>query len=140
MRDLDELLKNAGRLEAPDSLKQRVMREIRADDRTEKPGWLVDLAEWLRRSLTGPARAGVALATVAVALAVAIGVHSPWPEAPVSIMAVVEMDEFLEEMIGPMHAALLDANGAAAESDDVNDFVTTHVESVFWIDGGPDNA
>ncbi len=144
MRNLDELFKSAERLNAPDSLKERVMETIHVHEKAGKSGWSVRPAEWLGNLFTRPARAGFALAGVAVAVAVAIGVHAPRPEAPPSVVAVGEkneINEFLGETIGPVYSARRDLNGAAGMvPDDVDEFVKTSVESVFWINGGSDNA
>lgn len=144
MKNLDELFKSAERLNAPDSLKQRVMETIHVHEKAGKPGWLVRPAEWFSNLFTRPARAGFALAAVAVAIAVAVGVHEPRPEAPASVVAAgerSEINEFLGETIGPVYSARRDLNGGAIMvSDDVDEFVKTTVESVFWINGGSDNA
>ena len=144
MRNLDELFKSAERLNAPDSLKQRVMETICVHEKAVKPSWLPRPAEWLGDLFTRPARAGFALAAVSVALAVAVGVHAPRPEAPATLVAageISEINEFMGETIGPVYSTRRDLNGSAAMvSDDVDEFVKTTVESVFWINGGSDNA
>lgn len=144
MKNLDELFKNAERLNAPDTLRKRVMEEIRADEKARKPGWVTALAEWLRRPLTGPARAGFAFGAVTAAVALAIVVNAPDVKVPAPIAVVAEMrqvNDYIHETLGDVYTGAGNVNSAATlESDDVNEFVKTHVESVFWINGGSDNA
>lgn len=144
MKNLDELFKNAARLNAPDSLQRRVMEEIRADERAGKHGWFAIFAEWLRSSLTGPMRAGFAFGAVTAAVALAVVVNAPDIKAPAPIALVAEkgqINDYMNETIGDMYAGAGSViNAAALNPDDVNEFVTTNVESVFWIDGGADNA
>jgi hypothetical protein len=144
MRNLDELFKNAARLNAPDALQRRVMDEIRANERARKPGWLASLTEWLRLPFTGPARAGFAFGAVVAVVAVAIVVNAPGVKAPAPTPVLAEMwqiNDYIHDTVGDAYAGAGSVNSVAAlESDDVNEFVTTHVESVFWIDGGSDNA
>lgn len=144
MKNLDELFKNVARLEAPDTLQRRVMEEIRAHERESEPGWLATLARWLRLSLTRPARVGFALGSVAAAVTIAILVNAPDIKAPAPAAVVADMsqiNDYMNEELGDAYAGTWSVNGASAlGSDDVNEFVTTHVESVFWINGGSDNA
>jgi hypothetical protein len=142
MKSLDDLFESVKKLEAPDSLQRRVMEAIRADEAAEKYGWLVWPADWLRGLFQNPARAGFALACVSVAVAVMIGVHAPRPDAPaMELTEKSEINEFLRETIGPVYAARWDINsGSIMVSEDVNEFVKTSVESVFWINGDSDNA
>ncbi|MBF0291434.1 MAG: hypothetical protein HQK86_04685 [Nitrospinae bacterium] len=144
MRNLEELFKNTPRLEAPDTLQRRVMEEIRAHEKERKPGWFDTVADLLRSSLTHPARAGFALATVAVAVAVSIAVNTPGIRAPRQIVQAPDMsqiNDYMDETLDDTYAGAWGVNGASSmESDDISDFVATHVESVFWIDGGSDNA
>ena len=143
MKNLDDLFKNAARLDAPDSLQGRVMEKIRADESAGKPGWLATLAEWLRLSLAVPMRAGFAFGAVA-AVALAIVVNAPYIKAPAPIAVLAEMgqiNDYIHDNVGDVYAGAGGVNSAPAlESDDLNEFVTTHVESVFWINGGSDNA
>ena len=140
MKSLDDLFKSVKKLEAPDSLRRRVMETIHAHETAEKSGWLAWPADWLRGLFQNPARAGFALAAVAVAIM--IGVHAPRPDAPAPAMVTEsEINEFLRETIGPVYAARWEINsGSIMVSEDVNEFVKTSVESVFWIDGDSDNA
>lgn len=144
MKNLDELFKNAVRLNAPDTLQRRVMEEIRVHESERKPGWLDAVAEWFRLSLTHPARAGFALGAVAVAVAISIAVNAPDIKAPAPASVVADMsqiNDYMNETLDDAYAGAWSFNGAlAVESDDVNEFVKAHVESVFWIDGGSDNA
>lgn len=144
MKNLDDLFRNTARLDAPDTLQRRVMEEIRANERERKPGWLDTVADLLRSSFTHPARAGFALATVVVAVAVSIAVNAPDMKAPAPIAQAPDMsqiNDYINETLGETYAGALGVNGASSmESDDVSDFVATHVESIFWIDGGSDNA
>lgn len=144
MKNLDELFKNAERLNAPDTLQQRVMEKIRADEKARKPAWVTALAEWLRWPLTGPARAGLAFGAVTATVAIAIALSGQGLKVPASPPAVAEMgqiNEYIHETVGATYAGAGGVNNAETlESDDVNEFVATHVESVFWINGGSDNA
>lgn len=144
MRDLDELFRSADRLNAPDSLRQRVMETIRPHDEAEKPGWLIRPVEWLDGLFRRPARAGFVLAAAAVVIAVAVGVRAPRTQTTVLIVDPgerSEINEFLGETVGAVYPARHDLNGAAVMvPDDVREFVKTSVESVFWINGGSDNA
>lgn len=143
MKNLDELFRNATKLNAPDTLQARVMEEIRADAMPRKPGWLTALTERLRLQLSVPARVGFALGAVA-AVTIAIAVNAPDIKAPAPAVVVAEMsqvNDYMNETLGDAYTGAWSVNGAAAlESDDVNEFVKTHVESVFWINGGSDNA
>lgn len=144
MKNLDELFKNAARLNAPDSLERRVMEGIRANERAGSPGWFTALGGWLRSSLTGPARAGFAFAAVTAVVALAIALNAPDVKVPAPSAVVAEMrqvNDYIYETLGDVYAGAGNVNSAATlESDDVNEFVKTHVESVFWINGGSDNA
>jgi hypothetical protein len=144
MKNLDELFKNTARLNAPDSLERRVMEAIRANENSGAPGWFTALAELFRSSLTGPARVGFALGAVTAAVALAIVVNAPAVKVPAPIAVVAEMrqvNDYIHETLGDVYAGADNVNSAATlEPDDVNEFVETHVESIFWINGGSDNA
>lgn len=144
MKNLDELFRNTARLNAPDTLRKRVMEGVCASESERKPGWLDAVAEWFRLTLTHPARVGFALGAVAVAVAISIAVNAPDIKAPAPTSVVADMsqiNDYMNETLDDAYAGAWSVNGAPSlEPDDVNEFVKAHVESVFWIDGGSDNA
>lgn len=147
MKNIDELFRSAESLTPPDSLKQRVMDEIRAGEPAAKPGWRERISDWLDSMTLHPARTGFAIASVALALAVSTTFQSPdtgvMKHAPTVAVAVdvKEINDFMVETIGSVYSVRRETYGTAAvEQEDVADFVKGHVEPAFWINGGLDNA
>lgn len=147
MKDIDELFKSVEKLSPPDSLKRRIMDEIRAGEPVVKSGWRERISDWLDIMTLHPARMGFAIATVAIALAVSTTFQSSdtdvMKHAPAVAVAVDvnEINDFMVETIGSVYSVRSETYGTAAvEQEDVADFVKGHVEPAFWINGGLDNA
>lgn len=123
--NLDELLKKTGRVTAPPSLKQKVMRKIEFLPQEAE-------AEISPTAVTGW------LATAA-ALVIVIRAIMPTPEIPAKERE--ELSFYVKEVTAPSTVA---PNGLEefyeTADDDIQTFIGDTVEDIFWLKGKENNA
>ncbi len=140
---LDRLFEKAPLLEPPDSLKRSVMGEVRADaGAAEAPPPFAGVSRYFQSR-----RAAWSFVAVAAAILLTVRILG-WPELtpapmPVEVPAVREiasaaqLDEFLDETLGPVFDFKQDEVFTYEdESADIDRFISTHLNEIFWIDGG----
>jgi len=131
---LDDVFRDAKRLQAPPSLKARVMREIRTHEQAAKAeGWMEKIKERLTLG-----RAAWSLAAAAAALVMAIslfpaGEHVKNETAPEN---EAEIAAFMEDTLGPVFSYKpADTSAVNAEQNDLETYMRSQLEEIFWING-----
>lgn len=129
---LDEILKNAPKLAAPDTLREKVMAAVEAEDQVSN-SWIPGL---FPKRIFLPA-AGLAAMAAGALLVVWIS-GAPPPAQPTGQVAAFETQELLlEETLGKVfgYQAVSYSGEYFIEEDEVS-FFNNNLERIFRINGG----
>jgi len=133
---LDELFEKTHRMEAPDSVRRRVMGRIEAEMAGAQETTLFKRVG----AMVFGARAALSLAAVAAAAVLAIRITVPAgmePQKVIDTKVYTEVSEFIGANLGPVYKTNGQAAGVAEdESIDLETYVTNQFQEIFWINGG----
>ncbi len=144
-KKLDDIFENAPLLEAPITLKERVMKAVKeeADIADMRPAFGEKLADYFITR-----RAAWSFAAVAAALILTIRIL-PWPgtvKAPepvqrpaavVEVASTEQVNEFVEATLSQVFGGESgETNTYDDESADIDRFISNNLNEIFWINGG----
>lgn len=135
---MDDLLANTKRLDPPDTLWQKVEKEIADGDQEEKsPGFM----EWIP-NLIGHRKPIWAMAAVAAAVILTIRL-TPAPEVvvePVPKDDTAEINQFIDDTLGSVFTYDSDFDSSGGNNTDNSTLsLSEGLDNILWINGG-DNA
>ncbi len=136
---MEELLENTKRLNAPDTLWQRVEKEM-ADGagQVKTPGFMERLITLLANPK--PALSLAAVAAVALTLTIRLAPNPEVTIEPIQPDDTIEVNKFIDETLGTMFSYDSDFTLISGDKADNTELTLSEgLDNILWINGG-DNA